>query len=46
MAAEVRLTRFTSTALHIVEMAESTAIETIERSNNALVESLVVRDKY
>lgn len=46
MAAVVRLTRFASTALYIVEMTESTAIETVERSNNALVESLVVCDKY
>jgi hypothetical protein len=42
----MRFTGLTATTLHLLEIAESTAIQVVKRLDNAFVESLVESDHY
>jgi hypothetical protein len=41
MASVMRFTGLATTTLHILKVTETTAIQTVERFQNALIESLV-----
>jgi hypothetical protein len=46
MASVVRFTGLATTPLHLLEIAETTAIQTVERLDDTFVESLVESDHY
>lgn len=46
VTAVMRFARLGTTALHLLEVAESTAVQTVERGHDALMESLVEGDEY
>ena len=46
MASVVRLTGLATTALHLLKVAESTAVQAVERLDDAFVEGLVESYHY